>query len=503
MPRIALAGFHHETNTFAPVGATYDDFVMEDAWPGLTRGEAILETFRGKNIGMAGFLDAARGRDDWTYAPALWCQAGPSAHPTEDAYERVAGEMLDRLAASRPFDALYLCLHGAMVPAHLEDGEGELLSRIRALVGPDLPIVCSLDLHANVTEAMWLHADAMTIYRTYPHIDMAATGAKAFALLADILRRGAKPAKAFRKLPFIIPITQQCTLIEPCRSIYGGLAALEGGDVASLSVATGFPPADMAENGPAVVAYGWKAAAVEAAASAVEGRILAAEPHFAGRLWSAAEAVAHARALSAAASRPIVLADTQDNPGAGANSDSVGVLEELVRQKAEGAVFGLLYDPDAARAAHAAGIGGTIERGIGCVSNMQGHRPFAGRFAIEAVSDGVFAATGPMYAGFTMRLGPMAVLRVESAPGVRVVLSSKKQQLADQSMLAHLGIEPARQKIIALKSSVHFRNHFQELAHEILVVAAPGPNVEDPAALPFRRLRRGVRLRPLGPTYTG
>src|SRR5690606_13474343 len=203
----------------------------------------------------------------------------------------------------------------------------------------------------------------------------------------------------------------------------------------------------------------------------------AKEGDFAGRLWPPAEAVAHAIARAATARKPIVLADTQDNPGAGANSDTVGLLEELARQGARDAVFGLLYDPEAAAAAHAAGMGARIERGIGAVSGMAGHAPFHGAFTVEALSDGTFAATGPFYAGNTLQLGPMAVLRLD---GVRIVVSSRKQQLADQAMLRHLGIEPARQKIIALKSSVHFRADFEPITEEVLVVEAPGPNTADP-----------------------
>src|ERR1051325_4606325 len=175
MPRIAVGGFHHETNTFAQTPATYEDFVVADGWPGLTRGDAILAEFKAKNIGMCGFLETALAQG-WTIAPLLWCQAGPSGRPTKDAYERVAGELIERLKAALaagPLDAVYLCLHGAMATEHLDDGEGELMRRVRAVIGPDVALVASLDFHANVTGAMFAHADAMAAYRTYPHLDIA------------------------------------------------------------------------------------------------------------------------------------------------------------------------------------------------------------------------------------------------------------------------------------------------------------------------------------------
>ncbi|MCW5772594.1 MAG: M81 family metallopeptidase [Rhodospirillaceae bacterium] len=502
MPRIAIGGIHHETNTFAPTPATYDDFAMADGWPGLTRGDDILAVFRNKNIGISGFLEVAQA-EGWSVAPLLWCQAGPSGRPTEEAYERVAGEFIQRLRAALaegPLDAVYLCLHGAMATEHLDDGEGELMRRVRAVVGDDIPLVASLDFHANVTPAMVALSDALAAYRTYPHLDIAATGRRAAGLLRAILASGRKPAKALRHLPYLIPLTQQCTMIEPAKGIAAAAEALGTGDgaaAADVSFAAGFPPADIADCGPSILAYGWDEAAVAEAADALEGRCLAAEADFAAKLWQPDEAVAYAIRQSNYAQRPIVLADTQDNPGAGGDSDTVGILAELVRQDAPDAVLGLLYDPATAKAAHAAGIGATLTRGIGCVAHGA---PFAGSFIVEALSDGAFDATGPMYGGFHMQLGPMAVLRVAAGRrGVRVVVSSRKQQAADQAMFAQIGIDPATPKILVLKSSVHFRNHFQDLAEEILVVLAPGPNIEDPAALPYRRLREGVRLRPLGP----
>src|SRR5690606_19116168 len=189
----------------------------------------------------------------------------PLAHVERDAYERIAAMMLDELRRAGPIDAIYLDLHGAMVTEHLEDGEGELLRRIRAVVGPDLPIVASLDFHANITAAMVELTTALDAFRSYPHVDMAETGARAAAPVDRILRDGA-PAKAFRKPPFLIPLVWQCTMIEPAASIYRELARLESGDVVRVTFTPGFPPADIAECGPAIVAYGRSQEAAERAA---------------------------------------------------------------------------------------------------------------------------------------------------------------------------------------------------------------------------------------------
>lgn len=493
MTRIAVGGFQHETNTFAPTRATFEHFEVADGWPALTAGPAMIEAVQGINLPAAGFVEAARARHD--LVPLLWCSATPLAHVERDAYERIAGMMLEELRKAGPLDAIYLDLHGAMVAEHLEDGEGELLRRIRAVVGPDLPIVASLDLHANITPAMVERATALLAFRSYPHVDMAETGAGAAALLDRILRDGA-PAKALRKPEFLIPLVWQCTMIEPAATIYRELAAMERGEVVSMTFTPGFPPADIAECGPAVVAYATSQNAADRAADRLAAVVAEHEPAFAGHIYQPDEAVRCA--MRHQGNGPIILADTQDNPGAGTNSDTMGLFEALVRGGAVGAVEGLICDPDVAAIAHQAGEGAEITVELGEKSGLPGHRPLAATFKVERLGNGRFTATGPFYAGSRMQLGRMALL---SLNGVRAVVSSRKQQAADQSMFRHLGIEPREQRILALKSSVHFRADFQPIASEILIVAAPGPNPVDHLALPYRHLRPGIRLMPMGPVH--
>jgi len=176
MPRIAVGGFQHETNTFSKVLATFADFEAPDAWPGLTRGEALFDAIAGINLPAAGFIQEARGLHH-KLLPLLWCQAQPSGHVTRDAFERVSAMMIDELRSAGAIDAVYLDLHGAMVAEHIDDADGELLRRLRAVVGPDLPIVASLDFHANLSPQMAGLATALLSFRTYPHVDMAASGA--------------------------------------------------------------------------------------------------------------------------------------------------------------------------------------------------------------------------------------------------------------------------------------------------------------------------------------
>jgi len=496
MARIAIAGLHHETNTFAPLKATYDDFARGGGWPGLQRGEAFFKTFKGMNLPIAGAIETL-GAAGHTLVPLVWAAATPSAHVTEDAYERIVGMTLDDLKAALPVDAVSLDLHGAMVTEHLDDGEGELLRRVRALIGKDVPIVASLDLHANVTPEMVEYADILVAFRTYPHVDMGATGKRASRALLSLLNGGGKTHKAFETLPFLIPLSWQCTMMEPAAGIYRELAAIEAETGVLLSFAPGFPAADFAYCGGAIFGYGADARKTRETVAHLAARIISHEKDFAGKIYTADEGVAEA--LRRPAKKPVVLADTQDNPGAGGTSDTVGLLEALVRAKADRTSLAVMWDPAAAEAAHLVGQGASFTIDLGGKSGAPGQRPFRGSFTVDGLGDGRFLGTGPMYGGAHMNLGPMALLRIG---GVRVVVASRKVQAADQAIFRHLGVDPTAERILALKSSVHFRADFAPIAEDILVVKAPGAMLADPADFPFKRLRPGIRVNPLGRPFS-
>ena len=490
MARIAIGGLHHETNSFAPQPADFASFVQADGWPGLQRGPGMFAGVAGVNLAITGFIDAATARGH-ELVPTVWANACPSGPVTEDAYECIVAMLLEDLGRSGAVDALFLDLHGAMVTEHLEDGEGELLRRVRDVVG-DLPIVAALDLHANVSDEMVARADILDAYRTYPHIDLAETGARCVGHVERLLG-GDRPAKALRKADFLVPLVWQCTTIEPACTLYAEAArpSHDGGEVTALCM--GFPAADTPACGPAVLAYAADKPAAAALADALAAQLDAAAPGFRGELLTPEVAVA--RALAMPAGRPVVLADVQDNPGGGGTSDTTDLLAALVEAGADGAVLALLHDPAAAAAAHAAGPGAEIALAVGGRTGPAGVRPFSAAFVVERIGEGRFVATGPMYRGSRMDLGPMALLRV-AGTGVRVVVSTRRVQAADQAMLRHLGIEPAEARVLALKSSVHFRADFEPIAQTVLLVRAPGAMVVEPRELPFRRLRPGLRLTP-------
>ncbi len=266
MTRIAIGGFLHETNTFAPTKATYDDFVHGGGWPAMAQGADVLKIMRNINVGLAGFVEQAEAKG-WELVPTICCGASPSAHVTKDAFERIAKVMVDGIRAAGPLDAVYLDLHGAMVTEHLDDGEGEILARVRQVIGKDLPLVVSLDLHANVTPEMVEHArraDRLSHLSPCRHGRHRPRRGRIISRM--LLETKQRLAKAFRQLPFLIPISWQCTNDQPTKSIYQKLAALQSDAVPTLSFAPGFPAADFADCGPSVFAYGRTQADADAAA---------------------------------------------------------------------------------------------------------------------------------------------------------------------------------------------------------------------------------------------
>ncbi|MFY9512977.1 MAG: M81 family metallopeptidase, partial [Rubrivivax sp.] len=286
--RILVAGFQHETNTFAPSKADWAAFQSGAGYPESTRGAAMLQRMGGTSLPAGGFIRDAAERG-WSLLPSIWAAATPSAHVTRDAFERIAAALLED-AAQGDFDGVYLDLHGAAVAEHVDDAEGELLERLRAVIGPDLPVVASLDLHANVTARMLRHTHAMTAFRTYPHVDMADTGARAAGLLA-LLLAGQPLATHHQRLPFLLPLNAQCTLMEPAAGLFADLATLEAQSGVHLSFAMGFPAADFDECGPMVFGHGRDAEAVAANVQALAENAIALREDWALELLSPATAV--------------------------------------------------------------------------------------------------------------------------------------------------------------------------------------------------------------------
>lgn len=496
--RVALAGFLHETNTFAPTAADLSAFEAGGGYIPLSRGDEILRRAGDVNLGISGALAVAL-RQGWTTIPILWAGAIPSAPVTRDAFERITGEILAGLRAAGPLDGVFLDLHGAMVADHLDDGEDEIVRRVRDVVGAGVPVVAALDLHGNISERFARTVDGLVGFRTYPHVDMAETGARAARLLHTIMETGVRPACAVRGLPYLVPIPFQTTDTAPADALYADLDRIEAGvGVCSASLFMGFPAADVPDCGPSAVAYADTEDAAEAAVDRIARSYEAAEDSFVGQGWDAASAVARAIATFERSGGPVVIGDTQDNPGAGGVSATTGLLRALVAADAQDAAVGLIVDPETARAAHATTPGARAQFRIGGHPSLPGGAPFETEAEVEALSNGMLHATGPYYGGTKIDLGPSACLRIG---GVRVVVTTRIAQMADREMFRFVGIPPEDQAILVVKSSTHFRADFAPIATDILVAVSPGPVPLDPGALPFARLRPGLRLSPNGPAF--
>ena len=491
MSRIAIGGFLHETNCFVPMKTDYAYYAAGGEFPPLARGPEVIERTKGASFGMSGFLDTISATH--TLEPLLWGHAGAGGYITDECFERIAGELIGRLSTLLPVDAVYLDLHGAMCSETFPDAEGELLRRVRASVGALIPVVISLDYHANITAQMVECTDGMAVYLTYPHIDRQHTGSRAARILMRVLEEGVPQHRLLRRIPFLLPLNFQCTLIDPSKGIVDASVAGEGGDVLNLCYAAGFPPSDLNECGPAVVCHGYSQQTVQAAIDKLETMVIERETEFAEPLLTPDEAVIEAMSIAKNANRPVIIADTQDNPGCGGTGDTTGLLDALVRHDAIDAVLCVFTDADAALAAHQAGIGARLTIAIGGKHNIPSVEAFKGKFEVTHLSAGTFVTTGRSIPGRHINLGPCAVLRIG---GVSVFVSSKRMQAYDQDILRHIGIDPDKQKILALKSTCHFRADFDYIAERTLIAIAPGAHIVDPRAYPYRHLRSDVKLLP-------
>lgn len=494
--RVAVAGFLHETNTFAVNSANMAAFIQGGGYIPLSRGEDVLKNAIDINLGIAGALKFAQ-EANWEVVPILWAGAIPSAPVTKDAYETIVAEIIEGLRDCGEVDGIFIDLHGAMVAEHVDDGEGELLERVRA-VRPHEPLAVALDLHGNITSKMFEYTDVMVGFRTYPHIDMAETGYRSAQVLDALMDKAKKGwHKAMRKGDYLIPIAWQCTDEQPAKDLYAMTDNLPVG-VATASLFMGFPAADFAECGPSVFAYGWDKQVVNQQADKIAKALADAEPSFAGTAYMPVAGVQKAMELAKNASRPVVIADTQDNPGAGGSSDTTGMLRTLVQCGAERAAIGCIHDAQAAKAAHEAGEGEEVEIALGGKSGIEDDKPFIARFLVEKLSDGKAHATGPYYGGAWLDMGLSACLRLG---GTRIVVTTNLAQMADRELYRMVGIEPEQQAILVNKSSVHFRADFAPIAEKLLVCTAPGAMPLSPAQLPWRKLRSGLRLEPLGAEF--
>lgn len=487
---IAIGGFQHETNSFAPVGATYEDFVKADGWPPLARGQTMFSEIDGVHLPITGAYDFLKNEKQVKCLPLLWCSATPCAHVSEHAFETIADMFIEDLKnIKNNLHGVYLDLHGAMICEHLQDGEGELLKRIRQVIG-DVPLSISLDLHANITPEMVELCDYIDVFRTYPHVDMAETGRRAAKTLLQIINTQKKPKKAFRQGDFIIPLCDGCTLFGASKNFYDQdlPAILKTGIQASA--ACGFPLSDIYHMGASTLTYSDSQNKADAACDKLIQNMQKRFTEKPSRYYEPAEAIKKAQTSLAKLGKPIIIADVQDNPGGGGSGDTTGIIRALSQSNVSSALIACFYDKENAALLAQEKIGTTIKLNLGG-KNTKGDSPFTCQAELLALGDGNFTGTGPMWKGARMALGNMALIRTGN---IRIIIQSINQQAADQSILKHLGIKPEKEKIIILKSSVHYRADFQNIAKDIILAKANGAVIMDVKELNFKHYRHAKHI---------
>ena len=491
--KIAVAGFHHETNTFAKKKTYYKDFKQADSWPKILKGKEFFTYFKNINIPMSGFIDSAL-QDGSEIIPLLWCSAPPSGKVTDFAYNKIINEIILMLKNISKLDAIYLDLHGAMVTEHLDDGEGFFLELIKKTLGCNTKIIVSLDLHANISKKMVEHSDLLEIFRTYPHIDMYDTGIRSYNSLIKLLNINFLKDKIYKKFVkpnFLIPIVSQSTISGPAKLLYDKVVDQLNTHscIISISLAMGFPPADGFWTGPSLVGYGTDEKQLKITIIGLLNLLKDQEKNFYTKIYNSEDALFEAKRLSLINKR-LIISDTQDNPGAGGASDTTGLLRALLKNKITKAVLAIICCPMTAKKAHMHGVGKSIKINLGGISDNE---PWKGAAKILNLGNGKFIGTGKFYSGTKMNLGLMASLEIENNI---VIVSSVKAQAADKSMLHHLEINTKKVKLFILKSSVHFRADFEEIKN-VIICSSPGVNPVDHKKLNYLKLNNKIRLMPL------
>ncbi|MEZ4675514.1 MAG: M81 family metallopeptidase [Caldilineaceae bacterium] len=467
--RIAIAGFMHESNTFAAFPTTLADFHIH-------RGDAVIDHYRPTFHEMAGFI---RGADEYDFElhPLIGADATPAGAVTAETYETIIGELLDALKAALPsIDGLLLALHGAMVAEGFPQADGETVRRVREVVGPDFPLFVTHDYHGNVPPQLVDDATALIIYKTCPHIDQPERGLQAAELLVRTIRGEVKPVSTIVKPEVLFNIVYHNTSSGPMQKLMDAAIALEEKPgILATSIAAGYQYADVPYMGPSIVVV-------------ADGDVDLAHGEaekLGQQMWDLRnELLPHVPDAAAAVRRamnssevPVGLFELGDNIGGGSAGDATIILEQLLAQKADGWVVAL-YDPEAVQQCAAAGIGAALDLTVGGkVDEMHG-APQAVTGRVRALCDGKFEETQRRHGGRRYHdQGLTAVIEVNrSAPGKGglILLNSNRMPPMSIHELTCAGIVPEQQRILVAKGAVAPRAAYEPVCKQIIEVDTAG-----------------------------
>ncbi len=479
--RIAIGGISHETNTFCSGLSEVENFKLGE-W---SEGQEIIQRHSGVRDYSGGILEAA-GRLGIEVVPTFTASAQPSGTISKHAYEQLSGQLLAGLRSAGKVDGYVLTLHGAGVAEGIDDLEGTLLAEIREMAGPDLPIVVTLDLHGNLTQQMLDSATALVGVHLYPHSDMYERGQEAVQLFKAIVQGEVHPTMHFTRLPMMIPTTTtNFGAAHEINEICWEYEKQPG--VIDCAFFHGFASTDIpypcvgvivtTENDPQLA---------EKISREVAGKVWEMREQFRPVPNPPDEAFRQALATEG---RPVIINETSDNPGGGAPEDATHLLRAMLDAKLEDACMGFMFDPETAAQAHKAGTGATIQVRLGGKHEKLHGEPIEAEAYVKCLTDGKFIQQSPMGRGARVDLGPMARLIIG---GIDVLVSSFRTQTLDAEVFLLHGIDISRYKIVAIKSSNHFRAGFEPIAHKIIRADTPGLVSVDLTTFPYERIAHPV-----------
>jgi microcystin degradation protein MlrC len=482
--RVVMAMMKHETNTFSPVPTPWQRFAD---WS-LETGDDVIRAYEPTNMTLSAYIRICREEGAEIVAP-IAAEAMPSGPVEAEAYERMSEMILEAVAAG--CDAIMLDLHGAMVAETTPDGEGTLLARIRE-IAPKTPVCVTCDLHCNLTPAMVENCDALIGYKTYPHTDMYEVGTTVGRILMRQLKGDVQPIMAWGRVPLLSQTLRQGTDDEPFKTLIDMTREAESsGEVMAATVFGGFALADIHDAGISCVTIAdGDIGRAEAVVDRLRTEIWQQRDEHLYRHEPLQDAVSRARGIQEG---PVLLLDHADNTGSGGNQDVMTVIAEVLRQGLEDVAVGGIWDPDAVRQMQAAGIGETVTLQLGGKTDMPSigrtGEPLTVTGKVKVLSDGEWTVRGPMYHGLKVSMGPTAVL---DTGNMEIVVVSRHHEPWDQGVFLSVGIDPRWKRYVLLKSRIHYRAGFAEIAKHTITLDGVGVTTSDNSLLNYENVRRPI-----------
>lgn len=481
--RVLVAEFMHETNTFS-VQVT-DESAFRNSCYYLDND--IPGAFAGTRTSMGAAFEAA-GKFGWSLVHPIVTSANPSGRVTDAFFDAVSDRILN---ACNGLDGILLHLHGSMSTQSYDDGEGELLARIRSRVGPEMPIIAVLDLHATLTQKMADNANSLISYRTYPHIDQYERTWQAAELLEKAMVKHVTPQVAVARRPILYALDGGRTTSPPMMELLRRGDQIEAaGQALAVSIQAGFSSADVHDIGPSIAVTGNDRAAAQAIAEDLMDYAWEQRTFSSIHFTPLDEAITMAKAGEAHAIKPLIIADYSDNPGSGAYGDATNLLKAVLEADLQNVGFHAICDPEAVLQAQAAGVGNRVTLRLGGkVDPAMGGGPLEITGHVAAITDGSFIAYGPMGGGARRNYGLSALLRVG---GVEIIVISYNGQATDLGQFTSLGVDPTRKSTLIVKSMQHFRAAFEPIAREVLEVDTGALSTRNFKERPYKKVRRPI-----------